>query len=97
MVCKCLFKDKNPLSGLRFQFCGMLLLLLTFTKYFAVYLEYGHLLVVKTVKNLPAMQETWVRTLGGEDPLEKGIRIHVLPHKEDRYICDKINDMLLGL
>ena len=23
------------------------------------------------VKNLPAMQETWVRTLGQEDPLEK--------------------------
>ena len=25
------------------------------------------------VKNLPAMQETWVRTLGWEDPLEKGM------------------------
>ena len=25
------------------------------------------------VKNPPAMQETWVRSLGGEDPLEKGI------------------------
>ena len=24
-------------------------------------------------KNLPAMQETWVRSLGWEDPLEKGI------------------------
>ena len=24
-----------------------------------------------TVKNLPAMQETWVRSLGQEDPLEK--------------------------
>ena len=23
--------------------------------------------------NLPAMQETWVRTLGQEDPLEKGL------------------------
>ena len=23
------------------------------------------------VKNLPAMQETWVQSLGGEDPLEK--------------------------
>ena len=23
------------------------------------------------VKNLPAMQETWVRSLGGEDPLEE--------------------------
>ena len=24
------------------------------------------------LKNLPAMQETWVRSLGQEDPLEKG-------------------------
>ena len=28
--------------------------------------------VVQTVKNLPVMQETWVRSLGQEDPLEKG-------------------------
>ena len=29
-------------------------------------------LVVQLVKNLPAMQETWVRSLGQKDPLEKG-------------------------
>ena len=28
------------------------------------------------VKNLPAMQETCVPSLGGEDPLEKGMAIH---------------------
>ena len=28
------------------------------------------------VKNLPAMQETRVQLLGGEDPLEKGMAIH---------------------
>ena len=28
--------------------------------------------VAQLVKNLPAMQETWVRFLGWEDPLEKG-------------------------
>ena len=28
--------------------------------------------VAQLVKNLPAMQETWVRSLGWEDPLEKG-------------------------
>jgi len=28
------------------------------------------------VKNLPTMQETWVRSLGWEDPLEKGIATH---------------------
>ena len=30
-------------------------------------------LVIQTVKNLPAMWETWVWYLGWEDPLEKGI------------------------
>ena len=28
------------------------------------------------VKNLPAVQETWVLSLGEEDPLEKGMAIH---------------------
>ena len=31
----------------------------------------GASLVAQLVKNLPAMQETWVRSLGWEDPLEK--------------------------
>ena len=30
-------------------------------------------LVAKMVKNLPAMQETWVLSLGWEDPLEEGM------------------------
>ena len=33
-------------------------------------------LVAQLVKNLPAMQETWVRSLGWEDPLEKGTATH---------------------
>ena len=33
-------------------------------------------LVAQTVKNLRAMQETWVRSLGGEDPQEKEMAIH---------------------
>ena len=28
------------------------------------------------VKNLPAVQETWVRSLGQEDPLEKSMATH---------------------
>ena len=28
------------------------------------------------VKNLPAMQETWVQSLGREDPLEEGMTNH---------------------
>ena len=34
------------------------------------------LMVSPTVKNLPAMQETWVRSLGREDSLEKGMATH---------------------
>ena len=30
-------------------------------------------LVAQTVKNPPAMQETWVQSLGWEDPLEEGM------------------------
>ena len=30
-------------------------------------------LVYQTVKNLPTMQDTWVRSLGQEDLLEKGM------------------------
>ena len=33
-------------------------------------------LVAQMVKNLPAMQEAWVRSLGQEDPLEKGMATH---------------------
>ena len=33
-------------------------------------------LVAQMVKNLPAMWETWVRSLGWEDPLEKGMVTH---------------------
>ena len=33
-------------------------------------------LVAQLVKNLPAMQETWVQSLGQKDPLEKGMAIH---------------------
>ena len=33
-------------------------------------------LVAQMVKNLPAMQETWVQSLGQEDHLEKGMATH---------------------
>ena len=33
-------------------------------------------LVAQSVKNLPAMQETWVQSLGLEDPLEKELATH---------------------
>ena len=36
----------------------------------------GASLVAQTVKNLPAMQETWVQSLDWEDPLEKEKATH---------------------
>ena len=33
-------------------------------------------LVAQMIKNLPAVQETQVQSLGGEDPLEKGKATH---------------------
>ena len=32
--------------------------------------------MAQMVKNLPAMQEKWVQSLGQEDPLEKGMATH---------------------
>ena len=32
--------------------------------------------MAQMAKNLPAMQETWVQSLGQEDPLEKGMTTH---------------------
>ena len=32
--------------------------------------------IAQMVKNLPAMQETWIRSLGQEDPLEKETATH---------------------
>ena len=43
-------------------------------------------LVAQTVKNPPAMRETWVRSLGWEDPLEEGMATHlvILPGEPPR-------------
>ena len=37
---------------------------------------YGASLKAQLVKNLPATQETWIQSLGWEDPLEKGKVTH---------------------
>ena len=37
-------------------------------------------LIAQLVKNPPAMRETWVRSLGWEDPLEKGKKGYPLQH-----------------
>ena len=33
-------------------------------------------LVAQMIKNFPAMRETWVRSLGWDDPLEEGMATH---------------------
>ena len=38
--------------------------------------EVGASLVAQRLKHLPLMQETWVRSLGWEDPLEKEMVTH---------------------
>ena len=46
--------------------------------------------MVQSVKNPPAMQETWLRSLGGKDPLEEGmatlssIRAWRIPWREEQ-------------
>ena len=44
--------------------------------YIYMYNIYRVSLVAQMVKNLPAMQETWVWPLGQEDPFEKGMATH---------------------
>ena len=41
-----------------------------------IYYDYWASLMDQTVKNPPAMQETWVQSLGQEDPLEEGMATH---------------------
>ena len=58
------FVPEFPLWGVPFDghaFCFIILLFL---------------LVAQMVKNLPAMQETWVWSLGQEDPFEEGMATH---------------------
>ena len=53
-----------------------------FMAVFSVIFEKGQIiskmpsLVAQMVKNLPAMRETWVQSLGWEDPLEEGVPTH---------------------
>ena len=41
-----------------------------------IYISKWASLVAQMLKNLPAMQETWVRSLGQKDPLESGMDPH---------------------
>ena len=48
----------------------------TWLKQFSTHNNIWFLPVAQIIKNLPAMWETWVQSLGWEDPLEKGMATH---------------------
>ena len=41
-----------------------------------VYVTYMYVVVAQVAKHLPVMRETWIRSLGREDPLEKDMATH---------------------
>ena len=57
----------------------------------------------QTVKSLPAVQETWVQSLGPEDPLEKGVATHSsilawrIPWTEEPGGTQSLGSQRLGL
>ena len=51
-------------------------ILYIFEKYMKINLPCQAFLVAQTVKNPPAMRETWVQSLGWEDPLEEDLATH---------------------
>ena len=58
-----------------------IVLIITYSEIYIHYICHMAFPMAKTVKNLPAMQEMWVRSLGWEDPLEEGMATHssILP------------------
>ena len=65
-------QGKPPLDSYSF-----LILLLVVTIIYLLSVSYQRAsLVAQLIKNLPLMWETWVRSLGWEDPLEKGKATH---------------------
>ena len=64
------------LPGFLWPIILLCLVLSLYLVYFRVLPSVRACLVAQTVKNLPAMPETWVRSLTGEDPLEKNMATH---------------------
>ena len=52
------------------------IIFITFTIVWIKVNNMGASLVAQRLKHLPAMQETWVQSLGQEDPLEKEMATH---------------------
>ena len=67
------------LFSLKSLFVSLISFLLDTARHLAAAAAAGTLrasLGAQLVKNLPSMRETWVRSLGWEDPLEKGKATH---------------------
>ena len=47
-----------------------------YDKITVLWVAYGASLGAQVIENLPTIQETWVQSLGREDPLEKGMAAH---------------------
>ena len=62
----------------------------------------GAALVAQTIKNLPAIQEPQVQSLGWEDPLEKGMTIHSnilawrIPWTEEHRMLQSMGSQRVG-
>ena len=76
---------KNPGVGCHFLLQGVLstrgsnlglMRLLTAGRFLITWVTEAPSLVAQTVKHLSTMQETWVQSLGQEDPLEKQMATH---------------------
>ena len=68
--------DTQRLSGFLCQLPQLFSYIALPTFFFFYPDSFGASLVSQMVKHLPAMQETWVRSLGQEDPLEKKMATH---------------------
>ena len=76
LQCESHFCTYNKLCFKLFSISDYSLIIHRYVIGFPVSYLYWTSLVVQTIKCLPAMQKTWVRSLGLEDPLEKEMAIH---------------------
>ena len=60
----------------KFQSQIFVLVVLTLFHYFDQFVLNLSFLVAQMIKNLPAMQKTWIQSLGGENSMEKGMATH---------------------
>ena len=67
-------KQFGELLDVKIKEQAVLQVMTTNNKLFSIY--YGVRVLAQRVKRLPAKQETWVRSLGQEDPLEKEMATH---------------------